>query len=185
MSQSGAEYLSRFGDVENCFRHLERSRREVLSLVAGLSDETLLSRSNPQTWSPAEVLEHVVLTEESAGKIIRRMGKVARGEGEMFPPSPPIQKREDGRNIAPAVTQPKGGLNRAELLERLDSVRERLKLEVAQSGELHGLTYTHPAFGSITGLGWLQTLVYHERHHLAQIQERLNSGEHRTEGRGQ
>jgi hypothetical protein len=172
MSRSGAEFLSRFGDVENCWKHLERSRREVLNLVQSLSDEALLARPGPETWSPAEVLEHVALTEESAGKVIRRMGKVARGEGEMFPAPPPIQQRQDGRRIAPPSTEPSGKLNRAGLLERLASVRERLHQE-AEGGELHTQTYAHPAFGSLTGLGWLQTLVYHERHHLAQLQERL------------
>jgi hypothetical protein len=152
---------------------LERSRREILSLVDSLSDETLLTRPNPETWSPAEVLEHLLLTEEAASKVIRRMDKVARGEGEMFPPAPPLQKREDGRNIAPLLSEPKGGLSRAELLERLEGVRQRVKLEVAQSRELQGLTFAHPGFGPITGLGWLQSLVFHERHHLAQIQERL------------
>lgn len=171
------EWLARFGDAENCLKHLERSRRELLRFVESLSDDQLFHRPGVEVWSVAEVLEHVSLVEESAGKIIRRLRKVALGEAEPFPPSPPGQTRPDGRPLAPPLMEPKGGLSRAALLERLQAVRERVLAEVAESGERlpHPPTYGHPFFGDLTALGWLQTLVYHERHHLRQIQERLGA----------
>ncbi|WP_119341978.1 DinB family protein, partial [Meiothermus hypogaeus] len=89
------EGLARFGDAENCLKHLERSRRALLHFVESLSDEHLFHRPAAGVWSPAEVLEHVSLVEESAGKIIRRLRKVALGEAEPFPPSPPGQTRPD------------------------------------------------------------------------------------------
>ena len=169
------EFLSRFGDADNSLKHLERSRRELLDFVQNLSDEQLTTRLNPETWSPAEVLDHISLVEESASKIIRRLGKLARGEGEIFPPGPAGQTRPDGRLMAPALVQPKGGLGRAELLQRLKTVRERVIAEVNSTAERlpNPPTYGHPFFGELTALGWLQTLVYHERHHLKQIQDRL------------
>lgn len=169
------EMLGRFGDAENCLRHLERSRRELLHFVESLSDEQLLHRPGVEVWSPAEVLEHISLVEESAGKIIRRLRKVALGEADPFPPSPAGQTRPDGRPLAPPLMYPKGELSRSEVLERLQAMRMRVLAEVAESGERlpHPPTYGHPFFGDLTALGWLQTLVYHERHHLRQIQERL------------
>lgn len=174
---SALKTLARFGDAENCLRHLERSRQELLQLLASLPDETLFRRPEPEVWSPAEVLEHIALVEESAGKIIRRLRKVALGEAEPFPPSPPGQTRPDGRLLAPPPMEPKGGLTRAELLERLQSVRQRLLTEVAESGERLSQppTYAHPFAGDLTALGWLQTLAYHERHHLEQIRGRVNT----------
>jgi DNA-binding transcriptional ArsR family regulator len=171
------EWLARFGDAENCLRHLERSRQELWHLVGSLSDEQLYRRPGAEVWSPAEVLEHLSLVEESVGKIIRRLRKVSMGEAEPFPPSPPGQTRPDGRPLAPPLMEPRGGLTRAALLERLQAVRERVLVEVAESGErlLHPPTYAHPFFGELTALGWLQTLVYHERHHLRQIRERLGA----------
>ncbi len=169
------EMLGRYGDAEHCLRHLERSRRELLHLVERLSDERLFQRPGAEVWSPAEVLEHISRVEESAGKIIRRLRRVALGEADPFPPSPAGQTRPDGRWLAPPPMEPTGGLTRAELLERLQTVRQRLLLEVAESGERLPLppTYAHPFLGELTALGWLQTLAYHERHHLRQIQERL------------
>lgn len=172
---SAQEMLARFGDVAHCLKHLERSRRELVHFVESLSDEQLFHRPSAGVWSPAEVLEHISLVEESAGKIIRRLRKVGLGQAEPFPPSTPGQTRPDGRPLAPPLMEPKGGLSRAVLLERLQAVRERVLAEVAESGERlpHPPTYAHPFFGDLTALGWLQTLVYHERHHLRQIQERL------------
>ncbi|MBO1436059.1 DinB family protein [Meiothermus sp. CFH 77666] len=169
--------LARYGDASSCLKHLERSRRELLHLVETLSDEQLFQRPSAEVWSPAEVLEHISLVEESAGKIIRRLRRVGLGEAEPFPPSPPGQTRPDGRPLAPPLMEPKGGLPRAALLERLQAVRERVLAEVAESGERlpHPPTYAHPFFGDLTALGWLQTLVYHEQHHLRQIQERLGA----------
>ncbi|MCX8088788.1 MAG: DinB family protein [Meiothermus ruber] len=174
---SAQEMTSRFGDAENCLRHLGRSRQELLQLVDSLTDELLFRRPEPEVWSPAEVLEHVALVEESGGKIIRRLRKVALGEAEPFPPSLPGQTRPDGRLLAPPQMEPKGGLTRTQLLERLETVRQRLLLEVAESGECLPLppTYAHPFFGELTALGWLQTLAYHERHHLNQLRHRLSS----------
>lgn len=169
-------FLSRFGDAEHCLKHLERSRREVFALLDGLSDEQLFTRPSPEVWSPAEVLEHISQVEESASKVIRRLRKVAREGAAPFPPSPKGQTREDGRPIAPPLMQPKGELERAQIIERLGAVRERVLAEVAESGEdlARPPTYGHPFFGELTALGWLQTLVYHERHHLRQIQSRLS-----------
>jgi len=168
------EMLDRFGDAASCLKHLERSRRELLHLLERIPDEQLFARPEPEVWSPAEVAEHVALVEESAGKIIRRLRKVAQGQAEPFPPSGVGQTRPDGRPLAPPLTQPKGGLTRPALLERLQTVRERLLTEVVESREYLSLppTYGHPFFGELTALGWLQTLAYHESHHLRQIQQR-------------
>lgn len=175
MQNLNKEGLERYGDTEHCLKRLERSRREVLHLLDILSDERLFGRPDPETWSPAEVLEHLASVEEGAGKVIRRLLKVARGEGEMYPTLPPSQFRPDGRLLAPPETQPQGGLSRAELCARLGAVRSRVLAEVAANEEALAQTpvYRHPFWGDVNALGWLQSLVYHERHHLSQLQEWL------------
>lgn len=94
--------------AEECLARLEASRLELLRLLEGMSDERLFRRPGPGRWSPAEVAEHIALVEESAGKVIRRLRKVALGEAEPFPPAPPGQTRPDGRRLAPsAVLNPR------------------------------------------------------------------------------
>ena len=175
MSEPTHPLLQRYGDAQHCLRLLERSRRELLGFIGTLSEEALFTRRLPEQWSPAEELEHIALVEESGGKVIRMLRKVAGGQMPLPPAGPPGQIRPDGRFVAPAAVEPRGGLSREELLERLRATRERLQLEVAQSqGLLEGPpTFQHPFFGELTALGWLQTLVYSEQHHLEQLRSRL------------
>lgn len=177
MIQPSEDFLTRYGDAEHCLKLLERSRRELLHLAEHLSDEQFFTRRKPEQWSPAEELEHVALVEESGGKVIRMLRKVARGQMELPPAGPSGQTRPDGRPLAPSPVEPKGGLSRQEVLDKLRAVRERLLLEVAESGAgiAQPPTYRHPFFGDLTAQGWLQTLVYNEQHHLKQIKARLNS----------
>ncbi|MER3482252.1 MAG: DinB family protein [Meiothermus sp.] len=169
------ELLERYGDADHCLQQLECSRGEVLGFLDALPDERLFTRPEAETWSPAELMEHLASVEEGGGKIIRRLLKVARGEGQMFPALPPSRFRPDGRLLAPPETQPKGGLSRAALRERLEAVRSRLLVEVGGNEEALSQTpiYPHPFWGDLDALGWLQSLVYHEQHHLGQLQERL------------
>lgn len=170
------DFLDRFGDAEHCLKLLDRSRRELLRLAESLSDAQFYTRRKPEQWSPAEEMEHIALVEESGGKVIRMLRKVARGQMELPPAGPSGQTRPDGRLVAPPAVQPKGGLSRQEVLDRLRAVRERLLLEVAESKEgiAQPPTFCHPFFGELTALGWLQTLVYNEQHHLRQIKDRLH-----------
>lgn len=167
--------LSRFGDAETCLKHLARSRRELVGFVETLSDDDFFSSPAQGVWSAAEILEHVLKVEESGGKIIRRLRKVARGEAELPPGLPAGETRPDGRPLSPALTEPKGGLSRGELTAGLEACRTRLIAEVHQSGALidQPPSYAHPFFRELTALGWLQSLVFHERHHLEQLRERF------------
>lgn len=168
------ESLTRYGDAENCRQHLERSRRELLLFMESLPDGQFFQRSAPGVWSPAELAEHIALTEEGASRVIRRLRKVVQGQAELPPPLAKSQFGANGKPLAPEGVRPSAGLSREQILERLASVRERVWAEADESGPLleHPTTYGHPFFGDLNALGWLQTLVYHERHHLKQMQER-------------
>ncbi|MDX2004613.1 MAG: DinB family protein [Meiothermus sp.] len=168
------QFLSRFGDAAHCLRLLERSQRELLSLLEGLTDPQLHARSAPEVWSPAEVIEHTAKTEDSFARVIRRLRRAAKGENLPAVPVPAGQLSAQGKPVAPEILQPKG-MNRAELEAALHNTRAFLLKEVRESGDLinHPATFTHMFFGEVNALGWLQCAVFHQRHHLDQIRERL------------
>lgn len=89
MSEPTHPLLQRYGDAQHCLRLLERSRRELLRFIGTLSEEALFTRRLPEQWSPAEELEHIALVEESGGKVIRMLRKVAGGRC----PYPPRGRR--------------------------------------------------------------------------------------------
>ena len=167
-------FLSRFGDAAHCLRLLERSQRELLNLLNNLSDEQLHQQPSPQVWSPAEVIEHTAKAEDSFARVIRRLRRVAQGENLPAVTVPAGQLSAQGKPVAPEILQPKG-MGRSELEAALTSTRAFLLKEVEESGEQinHPATFTHIFFGEINALSWLQCAVFHQRHHLEQIKDRL------------
>lgn len=171
---SDPESLKRFGDKAHCLRHLERTRRELLHQLQTIPEETFFRQPDPETWSVALLMEHVALAEGSFARVIRRLRRVAQGEA-LEPVAVPAGELKGGKAQAPAIIRPKGGLSKAQIAQLLAEQRAFLLAEVEKSGELleHPATFPHPFFGELNGLGWLQTAVFHERHHLAQIPTRL------------
>jgi uncharacterized damage-inducible protein DinB len=169
--------LKRFGDEDHCLRHLEGSRRELLQQLEAIPEEAFFRQPNPDAWSIAMLMEHVALAEGSFARVIRRLRRVAQGEA-LEAVSVPAGEWREGRAQAPAVIRPKGALNKAQIAQLLAEQRAFLLGEAEKSGELleHPATFPHPFFGELNGLGWLQTAVFHERHHLSQIPERLRGG---------
>ncbi|AEB11106.1 DinB family protein [Marinithermus hydrothermalis] len=169
--------LTRYGNMHNCLRHLERSRREVLEVVEGLDEARFFRKPEPEAWCAAEVLEHIARVEDSAARVIRRLRRAVGGEPLPQVRVAPGRFRPDGRAVAPEVVAPKGGLSRAEVLRMLGAARAFLLAEVHASEEVleAPVTFPHPFFGALTALGWLRVAAFHERHHLRQLR-RIVSG---------
>lgn len=167
--------LDRYGDAEHCLKLLGRSRRELLNLLNSLSSEQLHKRSSDEVWSPAEVMEHVAKTEDSFARVIRRLRRLAQGEDLPAVAVAAVQLSPTGKLIAPDYLIPSGKLDKAQLEAALSQGRKFLYKEVTESGGMinHPARFTHAIFGELNALSWLQCAVYHERHHLEQIRQRL------------
>ena len=100
---------------------LEASRDELMQSLAGLNEEGLRARAAPATWSPVEVLTHLLLSEQ---KLLER-AQGGRGDGHIVTPNTDA-KRQDAAKRAQgmAVPQVLHGL----LAQRRDTMRllERL-----------------------------------------------------------
>lgn len=171
---SNPEFLERFGDKARCLRHLERSRLELLHQLEAIPEEAFFRQPSPEVWSVALLMEHVALAEGSFARVIRRLRRVAQGES-LEPVTVPAGEVKEGKAQAPAIIRPRGGLSKAQIAQLLAEQRAFLLGEVEKSGDLleHPATFTHPFFGELNGLGWLQVAAFHERHHLSQIPSRL------------
>lgn len=167
--------LDRFGNAEHCQKLLTRSRRELLNLLNTLPYEQLHQRSAAEVWSPAEVMEHLAKTEDSFARVIRRLRRLANGENLPAVVVAAVQLSPTGKLVAPEYLVPSGQLDNTQLEDTLSQVRAFLFKEVSESGELinHPVSFAHVYFGELNGLSWLQCAVYHERHHLEQIRQRL------------
>lgn len=156
--------LSHFRTMEFQLTHaleiLRQTPATLHSLLNGLSPEWIRATEGPETWSPYDVIGHLICGEETDW-IPRLQVILNHGDSEPFQPFDRV-----------AMFERYGQQPLTELLD-LFAQRRAASLETLQSLnltaehlELRGL---HPALGSVTLGQLLATWVAHDLSHLAQI----------------
>jgi hypothetical protein len=147
-------------DLRHGIAILERTPRVLDALLSGLPEQWTTGNEGPQTWSPFDVVGHLIdgeLTDWMARlQIILKQGPNRRFE-------PFDRFRHISRNK---------GRSHGALLAEFHQLREKnlgelrtLDLTAAQLQ----LTGEHPEFGSVTLAQLLATWVAHDLGHIAQI----------------
>lgn len=150
---------------------LERTPTVLRTLLDGLSPEWLHANEGPDTWSPFEVVGHLIDGEESDW-MVRVHTILDHGESQPFHPFD--RTRHLGRDTEASV---------GERIDRFAALR-RTNLDDLAALELTAddlaRTGTHPAFGRVTLSQLLSTWVTHDLSHLGQI-ARTMAKRHSTE----
>ena len=139
---------------------LERTPKTLRSLLEGLSDPWLLNNEGPETFSPFDVVGHLIHGEETDW-IPRTKIILEHGESRPFTPFDRFAFYETSK-----------GKSLSELLATFQKLREQnvqalkgLKLTPEQLG----LKGTHPELGQVTLRQLLATWATHDLGHLGQI----------------
>jgi hypothetical protein len=147
-------------DLANGIAVLERTPAVVRTLLDGLPEAWTHRNEGPDTWSPFDVVGHLIDGEERDWMTRARM-ILDESDGRPFEPFDRF--RHPDRNVG----RPLG-----ELLDRFGELRERNLREVAAlelgPDELR-LEGVHPEFGTVTLEQLLATWVTHDLGHIAQI----------------
>ena len=146
--------------LDHAIEILRRTPATLNSLLCHLPDEWVFSNEGPESWSPFDVLGHLIHGEETdwipRAKII-----LEYGERRTFEPFDRFAMFEKSR-----------GKSMSELLDRF----ERLRAESLR--ELEGMNLTpemlgkrgrHPELGVVTLSQLLATWVVHDLGHVGQI----------------
>lgn len=139
-------------------RRLEVQACDVERLLAGLKEEDLARRSDPEKWSLRELLAHLWITQRL---FLGRLEKMLAEDNPAIDPYDPAEDRDFPRAAArPAARILAEFLNdRAAFVARLAALRPE---DWSRSGE-------HPEFPNYH-IGFLvEYMVHHEAHHLYQI----------------
>jgi len=157
--------------------HLERLRREVEAVIAGLSKEGML-RHPPGKWCAAEILEHLYLTYTGTVKGFQRILEAGRPDAG----KPTWKNRAQawvvvgfgympvGRK-APARSHPRGlpaeavSENIGPEISKMDDTITRCENQFGRSVKV----LDHPILGPFTVLQWRKFHLIHGLHHLKQI----------------
>ncbi len=156
-------------------RHLAVARGYLFESVSGLSAAQWNFRPDNDTWSIAEILEHLVLIEGRVHAIIGSMIDCPEAE-------PGHKEREiddfiinevPKRSIrvkAPAPVCPISRWTGPEALELFIASRDQT-MQLLAAPLLRGRVRPHPLFGPWDGYQWLLAVASHTMRHTGQILE--------------
>lgn len=168
--------------LEDIMTELEQSRELLLKeLQDGYREEE--SQSQPaESWSLIEIAYHLSLAELSILKLLKKLLRSAPRHTMPTLEALAAERervRQIGLNREVKGQAPDGVVPRdapttlAEALERLRASREALHelMALRTFEELASISAPHPipAFGAISGVGWLALIGVHERRHIEQI----------------
>ena len=147
-------------DLRNAIEVLERTPAVLTSLLAGLPADWTSGNEGPETWSPFDVVGHLIHAEETDWMVRTRI--ILSGAAERrFPPFD--RNRHLGANQ---------GRPLSELLEKFGQMRRKSLADLralALKPEDLRRTGEHPEFGTVTLDQLLATWVAHDLGHIGQI----------------
>ncbi|HEV8363746.1 MAG TPA: DinB family protein [Gemmatimonadaceae bacterium] len=146
-------------ELEPAMQVLQRTPATMRALLGGLSDDWIRGTEGPETFSPFDVVGHLIDGEETDWMTRARI-ILAGGDDPRFEPYDRFRmwRRNVGRTLA-------------SLLDEFDALRAA-NLEEMRSWRLSrdqfDLTGVHPTFGRVTLRELLAAWVVHDLGHIAQ-----------------
>jgi hypothetical protein len=151
---------------------LAQARTELETFLQSLNPaelQTPVVSEDQNTWTVLDVVAH--LLENERGMSIH-IHKIRKGQ-ETVPPDFDLNRWNAG--LKERMSNP----TLSELLENLAQVRARTLKELdSLAAEEWALQGRHPARGMITIEQYYETIAYHDRHHLNDIQQALSRKSH-------
>lgn len=155
-------------------KSLEETRQRLIDEISLLSSNQLNVRPDSDTWSIAQICQHIALTEKSFAKAIRYGLKQADNPNSELKPIHVLSDRS--RKIkAPEIVIPND--ERLDLQEILDLLSESRNFfletigNVSDTTALTKKTVIHPLFGDLPLQQWAELAPLHEDRHVDQIKE--------------
>ncbi len=131
------------------------------AILAGVSEESLNRRPNPEKWSARENLAHLARYHEIFLERIERIRNEDR----------PLLERYAAENDPRWPTW--AAMPLGEVLARLRALRVELLERVQKLSEAElSRSAVHSRFGEMTLLQWLEFFLLHEAHHLLVVMQR-------------
>ncbi len=165
-------------ELQRRFDTIEQQRAALQNGVRDLSDAQLTWTPSGTAWSVQQIVEHLVLSDETVGHA-RAADAAVETEALMFRVLPRAWRRALilralNRNAvlplpSPAV-EPRGKVPLSELLTRWDAARGEMRrvLETLQGG--HERRYSHPVLGPLTAVQMLDLGQAHMAYHTRQME---------------
>lgn len=152
-------------------------REELMESVSGLTSEQINKHINEETWSIAQILYHLYLTERLVARLIRKVESFPDDLVELRPIEYLLNrsvKINSPKEIEPSIVN----LNKDEIIIQLETSRATLLQALNDLDDLCILdrkAVPHPILGNMRLSQWVDLIHYHEQRHIAQIKEIIGS----------
>jgi hypothetical protein len=155
---------------------LKNSETRLTERIAAVDEELFQFKPDAQTWSMAELVEHLAITDQGllAG-IIKKGERLYEEMPETFP-NEKIIKATSNRKVkvkAPAHLVPQGRFKTKEMaVKGFRANREKVENFVNTTDlPLEKIAFPHFALGLIDGKGWITFMSGHCQRHTDQMEE--------------
>jgi len=162
-------------------QYLNRTKEDLLSAVAGLSESQLNFQTSPKCWSIAGVVEHVALVEDAV--ITRLLQEIT--SAPTVPADNKVRETDAGllrkavdrsvRFEAPGQFHPTGKALATSLDQFLNSRKKIVDFVQSTPLDLRQISTQHRVFGPLDGHQRLLVLAAHSARHTQQIIESKSS----------
>lgn len=158
--------------------HLSQTRDHLLATVEGLSDEQLHYKASPESWSIAECLEHITLSESNIFQMVDGAVSVtadASKRSEVSMTDEQLISTITDRSFkakAPEGFQPSGKFGSVEAaLEEFKSKREEHIEYIKTTDDDLRNHYSKLPFGTVDALQVVLFMSGHSERHILQMEE--------------
>lgn len=168
----------------------DKVRQKLKAAVENLPDDVSGALPAGEKWTVAQIVEHVSMVDEGAGKICHRLLSKSQADGKTSDGTARISSgfiekamaSAQSKLEAPDIVQPRAGRTIAGSLAVMDGNRETFKaLQPLFEGlDDTGHKFPHPYFGEMTATEWFAVKIAHEARHARQIAalvERIQNSE--------
>lgn len=154
---------------------LQRNKMDLLNYVSDIDDKNFMTKPSDDIWSIAELVEHLVLTDESIyNQILHNAQNILDTVPETTPdskilhvvPNTRYGKVVSAKHITPQAIYK----SKEEALMAFNATRSKIENFVETTDlPLKRIAFRHFAFGLLHGKNWLIFMVAHCQRHINQI----------------
>lgn len=162
------------GERERLLSYFQSTRKEVIDEVTGLSDAQWSYKESPERWSIAEILEHLVLSENN----LFAMAVGGLKSKDTAPEKPmtnealiAMEKDRSQKAKAPEGFRPTGKWTKNELLDEFLTRRDRNDRWIETTADNLTGTYVKSPLGTLSVYQLFLITPAHVERHLAQMRE--------------
>lgn len=165
---------------------LTDAQREMDALITTIRDtvpaEQWARVPDMGGWSVTQVVEHLAIVEDGAGRLVSKLIKQTGDavETDTTPVAPGLERYRiwdpSGRRIeAPDMVTPKGALSLEDAHAAQQQARARVieAYRAASGRALGSVSAPHPALGPLDAYQWGHMTAQHQRRHVTQIRSIL------------